>query len=148
MQLLSHFLKRRVAAQLPMELVPLAQPTPERFPRMGWNANRFGLFIDGTANGLLDPVSAVSGETEAFGGIKFIDGMHQAQIAFFNDVEKVQAGPVILLGNGDDQTQIAFDQFFFCRFVALVGPPPKRVEGFAGQFGEILNSAEIKGYCV
>ncbi len=100
MQLLRHFLKRGVASQLAMELVPLyaGDQRRKRFPRMRRNADRFGLFVNSAANGLFDPVGAVGGVNEIpWSGSKFVDGVHEAEIAFLNNVEKVEAGPVILL---------------------------------------------------
>ena len=43
---------------------------------------------------------------------KFVGGAHQADIAFLNQIEKVQTAIYIFLGNGNHQAQIGFDQIF------------------------------------
>src|SRR5690349_11449542 len=98
-----------------MKLIPLAKPAAQRFPGMRRYANGLGLFIDGPADRLLDPVGAVSRKTKSLGRVEFVDGMHEAQIALFYDIEKIQPGAVILFGDWYNEAEIALYEFFLGR---------------------------------
>ena len=67
-----------------------------------WSAMRAG-------DGLADPPGGVGGEFVAAAILELIHGLHQADIAFLDQVEELQAAIGVFLGDGDHQAQIGLD---------------------------------------
>ena len=86
------------------------------------NSNGAGLVGNGPGNRLPNPPSSVGGKLITAAIFKFIDRLHQANIAFLDEVEEQQAAIGVLLGDGNDQTQIGLHHFF-------LGPPCFRFTG-------------------
>ncbi len=54
----------------------------------------------------LDPVHRVADEAHALGRVEALDGLHQADIAFLDQVAVRQAVAQIIAGDGHDETQV------------------------------------------
>ena len=74
------------------------------------NANSPGLVRDSPCNGLPDPPGRISRELIAAAVLELIYGLHQADVTLLNQIEKLQAAIGVLLGDGDHQAQIGFNQ--------------------------------------
>ena len=55
---------------------------------------------------LTDPPRGVGGEFVAAAILELIDGLHQADIAFLDEIEELQAAVGVFLGDGDHEAQI------------------------------------------
>lgn len=62
-------------------------------------------------DGLADPPDRVRDELDALIGIELPRGGEQANIAFADQVNEGQAAILVLLGDRDDESQIALDEF-------------------------------------
>ncbi len=67
------------------------------------------LVHDRALDALADPPRGIRRKTEATRRIEFFDRMHQAEIAFFDQIEQRHAAIQIALRDADDQPQIALD---------------------------------------
>ena len=70
--------------------------------------------------------------------------MHQSQIPFFNQIKKIDAGPVVFFCDGNDEAEISFDEALFGDFVPLGGFFPKRFKVFLGNRRKGLNALKIQ----
>ena len=77
------------------------------------DANRTRLIGDGAGDRLADPPGCVSGKLITAAPFELVHGLHQTDVAFLNQIEKLQPAVGVLLGNGNDQTQVGLDQFAF-----------------------------------
>src|SRR5690606_1158078 len=46
--------------------------------------------------------------------LELVDGFHQPDVAFLNEVQELQAAVGVLLGNRDNETQIGLDHLSLC----------------------------------
>ena len=74
------------------------------------NADGTALIRNGTGDGLPDPPGGVGGKLEAALRLKLFRRLHQAEIAFLNQVQKRQAPPDIALCHRHHQPQVGFAQ--------------------------------------
>src|SRR5205085_3142716 len=77
------------------------------------NTDRPGLIGNRTGNRLTDPPGRIGTELVAALVLKLVDGLHQADIAFLNQVEELKTSVRILLGNTDNETQVRLNQLGF-----------------------------------
>ena len=68
------------------------------------------LIGDRARDGLPNPPGGVGGKFVAAAVFEFVDGLHQADVAFLNQVEELQAAVGVVLGNRNYQTQVGLDQ--------------------------------------
>ena len=80
------------------------------------NADSAGLIGDGAGYGLANPPGCVGREFIAAAIFEFIRRAHETDIAFLDQIQKVQATVDVLLGNRDDEAKIGFHQVFFGAF--------------------------------
>ncbi len=80
------------------------------------NADGAGLVGDRARDGLANPPRGVRGELVAAAPLEFVDGFHQADVAFLNQVEELQSAVRVLLRDRYDQAKVRFDQFFLRLF--------------------------------
>jgi hypothetical protein len=59
---------------------------------------------------LADPPRCVCGELETFFVIEALDGPHETQVPFLDQVEDAETGTLVTTGNTDDQPQVALDE--------------------------------------
>ncbi len=46
--------------------------------------------------------------------VELVDGSHESDIALLDEIQKCHATVAVVLGDGDDQTQVGFDQLILC----------------------------------
>src|SRR5262249_224035 len=80
---------------------------------MYWNADCPCLIGNRAGNRLTNPPGGIGAEFVAALVLELIDSLHQANIAFLDQVEKLETPVRILLGDTDDETKIGFDQLGF-----------------------------------
>jgi hypothetical protein len=64
---------------------------------------------DRAGDGLADPPRGVGRELVAAAVFELVDRLHQADVAFLDQVEELQAAVGVLLGDGDHQAQVGLD---------------------------------------
>src|SRR5436305_1918334 len=67
--------------------------------------DRAALVGDGAADGLTDPPRRVGAEAEAPAVLEFLDGAHEAAVAFLDEVHEWHAAAGVLLRHADDEAQ-------------------------------------------
>ena len=83
----------------------------DRLDHVHWNTDGARLIGNRAGDGLPDPQRRIGREFIAAAIFKLIDRFHQANIAFLNEVEKLQTAIGVFLGNGNYETQIGLDHF-------------------------------------
>ena len=86
---------------------------------MNGEANRFGLIGESALDRLLNPPGTVGRKFPTLGRVKTFDRLHQADIAFADQVEQRQSKIFIIVRNFDDDAQIGFDHLLARFFVAF-----------------------------
>src|SRR6202790_3280655 len=104
------FLRRRLASQFLHQLPRRADQLVDGFDHVYRDTNRTRLIGDGAGNRLPNPPRGISGELIPAAVFELVDRLHQADVAFLNQVEELQAAIRVLLRNRDHQTQVRFDQ--------------------------------------
>ena len=103
-------LDRGLAAQLLQEL-PRHAPHPRHgLDHVDGDADGAALVGHGAGDGLADPPGGVGAELEAAAVLELVHRPHQARVALLDQVEEAQAAVAVLLGDGDDQPQVAFGE--------------------------------------
>ncbi len=74
------------------------------------DADGAGLVGDGAGDGLADPPGGVGRELVAALVLELVDGLHQADVAFLDQVQELQAAVRVLLRDGDDEAEVGFDE--------------------------------------
>src|SRR6202041_1095252 len=77
---------------------------------MDRDANRTRLIGNCASNRLPNPPRGVSRELVSAAVFEFVYGFHQADVAFLNQVEKLQAAVGVLFRDRNDETQVGFDE--------------------------------------
>ena len=107
--LLGHLFRRRLAAELLDELLLDAHQLVDRLDHVDRDADGPRLVGDGAGDGLPDPPRGVRAELVAAPVLELLDGLHQAHVAFLDQVQERQAAVRVLLGDADDQPQVGLD---------------------------------------
>jgi hypothetical protein len=66
---------------------------------------------DRTGDGLADPPGGIGGKLVAAAVLELVHRLHQADVAFLDQVEELQAAVGVFLGDGDDKAQVGLDHF-------------------------------------
>src|SRR5947208_5127004 len=77
------------------------------------DANRARLVGDRAGDRLTDPPRRIGREFVAAAVFEFIDRLHQADIAFLDQIEELQPAIGVFLGNRDDEPEIGLDHLLF-----------------------------------
>src|SRR2546422_940649 len=101
--LLGDLLRRGLAAQLLDELAGGAVQLVVRLDHVDGNPDRARLVGDGSGNCLPDPPGGVGRKLVAAPLLELVHGLHQADVAFLDEVQELQAPVRVLLGDRDDQ---------------------------------------------
>ena len=108
---LGGLLHRRLAAELLQQF--RLRHFPElrhRLDHVHRDADRAGLVRDRPGDRLADPPRGVGAELVAAAVLVFVDGPHQAGVALLDQVQERQPAVAVLLGDRDDQPQVAAGQ--------------------------------------
>ncbi len=78
---------------------------------MHGNTDGTGLVRDGTRDGLANPPGRVGREFITAPIFELVDRLHQADIAFLNQVQELQTAVRIFLGDRNHEAQVGLDHF-------------------------------------
>ena len=95
------------------ELAARAHKLVDRFDHMDRNTNGTCLVSNRTGDCLPDPPCCVCAEFIASAIFKFINRLHQADIAFLDEVKELKAAVGVFFGDGNHEAQIGFNHFLF-----------------------------------
>src|SRR5579863_237248 len=109
--LLGNFRRGGLVSQRLHQLPRSANQLVDHFDHVYRQANGARLVGQGPADGLANPPRRIGGKLIAAAVLELVDGLHQADVAFLNQVEELQPAVAILFSDGNDQSQVGFDQF-------------------------------------
>src|SRR5690606_7142064 len=110
LHLLGDLVGGRLAAELLHEVTRRADELVRRLDHVYGDADRTRLVSDRSRDGLPDPPGAVRAELVAALVLELVDRLHQADVAFLNQVEELQPAVCILLGDRDHEPQVGLYQ--------------------------------------
>ena len=116
-------LGRRLAAQLLQEPLRHVPQLAHHVDHVDRDADRAGLIGDRPGDRLANPPGGVGGELEAAAVLVLVDRPHQAGVALLDQVQEAQAAVAVLLGDRDDQPQVAAGELPLDLLVVLVLAP-------------------------
>ena len=96
------------AAQLLGELLLRAPELVDDLDHVDGDADGAGLVGDAAGDGLANPPRGVGGELVAAAVFEFLHALHEADVAFLNEVEEGLAAVGVFLGDGNDEAQVGF----------------------------------------
>src|SRR5215813_12299180 len=102
---LGNFLRRRFAPKFLDQMARGSNQLIDRLYHMYWNADCTCLIGNRAGNRLTNPPGGIGTEFVAALVLELIDGLHQANIAFLDQVEKLETPVRVLLGDTDDETK-------------------------------------------
>ena len=115
---------RRAPAELAFEATAGLGDPGEQVAGVHRQAHRAAGVGDTPGDGLADPPGGVGRELEALAPVELLDRVHQAEVALLDQVEQGQFGRLVLLGDGNDQTEVGLDEGLG-RVVAASDQPPQ-----------------------
>ena len=154
-QLLGQFLGRRLAADLVQHLARGADDLVDRLDHVHRDADGARLVGDRTGDRLPDPPGGVGGELIAAAVLELVHRLHQADVAFLDQIKELQAAVGVFLGDRDHQAQVGLDHLLLglARLaLALLDGVDNAAEvvdrhaGFVGQRRDLLTDlADLAG---
>src|SRR2546429_96195 len=96
----------RLAAKFLNELPGATSELVNDLDHVNRNADSAGLVSNRASDGLTNPPGGVSGEFISAAPIELVGSLHQAEIAFLNEIEELQAMMGIFFGNGDHEAKV------------------------------------------
>src|SRR5436190_8241580 len=117
---LRKLLRRRLVAELRLELVPSARDLHAALVDVHGDADRRRLVRHCTLAGLANPPGRVRRELVAATPVELLDGTVQPDHALLDQVEQGQVVPLVALRNRDDEAQVAVDHPLLCSRVAAL----------------------------
>ena len=115
--------RARLARQLSSQFAVGPQTAADIAGDMNRQANHAGLIDQGAFDVLAYPPGRVSGKSKAALRVEFLDGPHQAEIAFLDQVQQGQAAMLVMPRQRHHQPEVALDQRGSCRGIALSRQP-------------------------
>src|SRR5208283_1355648 len=107
---LGDFFAGRLAPQLLHQLPRGADQLVDRLDHVHRDADRTRLVSNGTGNRLPNPPRGIRGELVATAVFELVHGLHQADVAFLNQVEELQAAVGVFLRDRNHETEVGLDQ--------------------------------------
>ena len=108
---LGDFFRRGLAAVFLHELLLHAHQLVDRLDHVHRDADGARLVGDGAGDGLANPPGGVGGKLVAAAILEFLDRLHQAHVAFLDQVEEGEAAVGVFLRDGNDEAQVGLDHF-------------------------------------
>ena len=105
------FLRRGFAAEFLDQLLLHAHQLVDDFDHVHRDADGARLVGDGAGDRLANPPGGVGRKLVAAAILEFLDRLHQAHVAFLDQVQERQAAVGVFLGDGNDEAQVGFDHF-------------------------------------
>src|SRR5436190_15304021 len=112
-QFLGELLGSRLAADLVQHLARGAHQLVDRLDHVHRDADRARLVGNRAGDRLTDPPCRIGREFIAAAIFEFIDRFHQADIAFLDQIEELQAAVGVFLGDRDDEPEVGLDHLLF-----------------------------------
>src|SRR5262249_54434263 len=109
--LFGKLLGRGLAADLIEHLARLTHDFADGLDHVHGDADGARLVGGSARDRLPDPPRGVGREFVAAAILEFVDRLHQAAIAFLDQVEELQAAVGVVFGDGDDEAQVRFHHF-------------------------------------
>src|SRR5262249_947366 len=110
-QLLGKLLRRRLPADLVQHLAAGAYDFVDGLDHVHRDADGARLISDRTGNGLPDPPGSVGGELVTSPILELVNGFHQSDVAFLNEVKELQAAVGVFFCDGNNEAQVGLDHF-------------------------------------
>src|SRR5215831_6356661 len=107
---LGDLFRGRLAPQLLHQLPRGADQLVDGLDHVHRNTDGAGLIGDSAGDGLADPPRSVRGELVAAAVFELVDGFHQADVAFLDQIQELQPAVGVFLGDRNHQAQVSFDQ--------------------------------------
>ena len=80
--------------------------------------------------------------------VEFLGGAHQTKVAFLDEVDQRHTGVGVAARDGDDETEVGFDEALAGATVAALGTLGEDDFFFVGEEGEATNIVQIALECV
>src|SRR5215469_6647095 len=106
MELLGKLLRRRLAAYLVEHLPSRTHDLVDQLYHVNGHTNGARLILKRAADRLPNPPGSVGRELEATSIFELVDCLHQADVAFLDQVEELQATVDVFLCDCDDEAQV------------------------------------------
>ena len=118
--MLRQFFGRRLAAEFLLQLALRAHQLVDGLDHVDRDANGPRLVRDGPRDRLPHPPGGVGRELVSAAVIELVDGLHQADVAFLDQVQERQPAIGVALGDGDHQPEVGLDQLLLRRLGFLL----------------------------
>ena len=112
-QLGCQFFRRRLATDFVQHLARRADQLVDGLDHVHRNTDGARLIGNRAGDRLADPPGGIGREFIAAAVFKLIDGLHQADVAFLDQVQELQAAVGVFFGNRDHEPQVRLDHFLF-----------------------------------
>ena len=110
-ELFGQLFRRRLAADLVQHLARGAHDLVDRLDHVHRNADGARLVGDRAGDRLPDPPGRIGRELVAAAVLELVDRLHQADVAFLDEIEELQAAVGVFLGDRDHEAQVGLDHF-------------------------------------
>ena len=101
---------RGIAAQFLHQVTRGADELVDGLDHVHRDADGASLVRDGAGDGLTDPPGGVGGELVAALVLELVHGLHEADVAFLDEVQELEAAVGVLLGDADHEAQVGADE--------------------------------------
>ena len=108
-ELLGELLRRRFAADLVEHLARGTHQLVDRLDHVDRDADGARLVGDRTRDRLPDPPCRIGRELVAAAVLELVDRLHQADIAFLDEIEELQPAVRVFLRDGDHEAEVRLD---------------------------------------
>ena len=117
---LRDFVHRRLAADFLHQKAGDAPQAAHRFDHVHRNADGARLVGDGAGDGLTNPPRRVGGELVPAAVFVFLHRLHQAGVAFLNQVDEAESPVAVLLGDRHHQPEVAVGKLLLDHLILAV----------------------------
>src|SRR6188474_2509795 len=100
----------RLATELLDQRARGADQLVDRLDHVDRDADGARLVRNRAGDRLADPPRRIRRELVAAAVLELVDGLHQADVAFLDQIEELQAAVGVLLGDRHDEAEVGFDQ--------------------------------------
>ena len=111
-----NLLRRRLTPEFLHQISGSTDEFVDGFNHVDRNTNGSCLICNGPGDGLPDPPGRISAELVSPAIFKFVHRLHQTDIPFLYQIQKLKPSVGIFLGNTDNEAQIGLDQLAFGPF--------------------------------
>src|SRR6516165_7589985 len=113
-ELLGKLLRRRLPAHLVEHLPTRTHDLVDRLNHVNGHTNSARLILKRAADRLPNPPGSVGRELKAASVFELVDRLHQADVAFLNEVEELKATVDVFLCDRDYEAQVRLHHLLFC----------------------------------